>query len=129
MNIGIIGSRNFLDYKFLCEKLDSLNFKINKIISGGAPGADSLAKRYADDKYITSIIYKAAWYDLNQTPVKIKLDKNGKQYNVLAGFNRNTKIVENSDFIIAFSVDFSSGTEDTIMKARKSKKPVLIYSI
>lgn len=60
---------------------------------------------------------------------KIKLDKNGKQYNVLAGFNRNTKIVENSDFIIAFSVDFSSGTEDTIMKARKSKKPVLIYSI
>jgi hypothetical protein len=129
MNIGIIGSRNFLDYKFLCERLDGLNFEITKIISGGAPGADSLAERYAKEKGIVPDIHKAAWYDLNQTPVKIKLDKNGKEYNVLAGFNRNTKIVENSDLIIAFSVDFSSGTEDTIMKARKSKKPVLIYSI
>lgn len=129
MKLAIIGSRDFTNYDLLKETIAKyLDIsKIEEIISGGASGADSLGARFARENNIKLTKFPAQWYELYLLPCKIKKDKNGKEYNVLAGFNRNTDIVNAAEYVLAFS-NGSNGTEDSINKARKSKKPVLIIS-
>jgi len=45
MYVAIVGTRTFDDYKFMCEKLKPHKKIISKIISGGAKGADRLARK------------------------------------------------------------------------------------
>jgi hypothetical protein len=113
MKLAIIGSRNFSDYeslKTVIQGIESLN-KIDLIISGGAKGADTLAERYAKENSIPIQIFYPEW------------DKYGKP----AGVIRNTRIVNESDMILAIWDGKSIGTKDTIIKARKQGKPVQLY--
>lgn len=59
MKLAIIGSRNIADYGLLKILMKSLCKKhnITKIVSGGAKGADTLAKRYAEEKDV--LLWKA----------------------------------------------------------------------
>jgi len=115
MKLAIVGSRDFEDYE-LCKKTILKNFNINaitEIVSGGAKGADSLGEKFAKENNIKLTTFLPDW------------DKFGKK----AGFLRNTTIVENSDIIIAFWKNKSKGTQDTISKARKTNKIVIIMEI
>ena len=47
MKLAVIGSRDFDDYEFLKKIL--VYHPCTQIISGGARGADSLAKKYAKE--------------------------------------------------------------------------------
>lgn len=113
MRIGVVGSRTFKDYDLLEEWLNVFteSFRV-VIISGGAKGADALAKRYADehldeDRYVE---YFPDWNSLGKS----------------AGFARNQLIVDDSDIIVAFWDGKSKGTMDTLQKAKEAKKPVFI---
>ena len=108
MKVAVIGSRGFDDY----EKLKSILelFPITLIISGGAIGADKLSERYASEKGIQTQIFLPQW------------DLFGKK----AGFLRNTTIIENSEFVVAFWNSSSRGTRDSIGKANKLKRTTLI---
>lgn len=113
MRFGIVGSRSFIDYDIFLKWVLKFHKDIKSIVSGGAVGADSLAERYA--KY---------W----SIPIKVirpKWEKHGRG----AGFIRNTEIVQNSDMIIAFWDGQSSGTKNTIDKARNMKCPTLIVYV
>ncbi len=44
MKIAVVGSRNFNNYQLLKDTLDKYKEKCELIISGGAKGADKLAK-------------------------------------------------------------------------------------
>lgn len=61
----VVGSRGFEDYKKFCEVMDNylkerIEQKLNiVIISGGARGADSLAKRYAKEHNYELEVVKA----------------------------------------------------------------------
>ena len=120
---GVVGSREFLDRKLLNEVLNQYN--IGRIVSGGALGADTLAVDYAKDNRIPFQEFEPDWDDLTAEPCKVKYNKHGKPYNVLAGYSRNQTIVDHSDFIIAFT-NGSSGTADTIKRARKKGIPIQI---
>jgi len=111
MIIGVIGSRTFIDYDLMVDTLKHI--KITKIVSGGAVGADSLAERYAKEHNIPTQIFLPDW------------EKNGK----FAGFKRNTDIVNESDMIVAFWDGTSKGTLDSIKKAEKLNKKILIINI
>ena len=124
MKIAIIGSRTFNDYNRLKRILDL--YPISKMISGKAEGADSLGERYADENEIIKKIYPAKWDDLTVEPCVIKTNKHGKQYNALAGFNRNTDIIKNCDMVIACWDGKSPGTKDSLDKAQEFKKTTLI---
>jgi len=124
MKVAVIGSRTFNDYKRLKRILDL--YPISKIISGNASGADTLGEKYADKKGIKKDIYPAKWDDLTTEPCIIKTNKYGKQYNALAGHNRNTDIINNCDMIIAFWDKKSKGTKDSLDKAQAQKKTTLI---
>jgi hypothetical protein len=129
MNVAIIGSRSFVNYVLLIFKLLPYKASIKKIISGGAPGADGLADIYSKEFDIPIKIFEAEWDDINAEPCKIKHNKQGKPYNAIAGFNRNTKIIENSDFVIAFWDGKSNGTRDSIKKAHQMRKDILIIYV
>ena len=109
LNLAVVGSRSFMDYDYMCEMLEW--FTIRKIISGGAKGADGLAKRYAQENGIGYKEFPADW------------DKHGKA----AGYIRNKQIVNAADEIVAFWDGFSKGTKHTIDIAEEKGKPVHIY--
>jgi len=113
MKLAIAGSRTFNDYGKLAVTIHNHFYfvQIREIISGGAKGADFLAKKYAQQHL--NIKYKefpAEW------------DKYGKS----AGFIRNQTIVDNCDMLLVFWDGLSRGTQDTIEKAKKAKKPTFI---
>ncbi len=133
--IAIVGSRICKDYNLLDIILNNFfkennNFIFNEIISGAAySGVDKNAALWAKNHDIKLTEFPADWYNLQTNePIKIKKDKNGKSYNILAGMNRNTQIVEACTCLLALQKDFSKGTSNSIEKARKLKKPVFIFS-
>jgi len=113
MKLAIVGGRDFTDYALLqytVEHYYPLEM-ISTIISGGARGADSLARRYAEENGITFTEYKPDW----------KLGRG-------AGIIRNRQIVTDCDVLIAFWDGRSRGTISSIEIAHKQRKTVHIVS-
>lgn len=127
MKLAIIGSRDFQDKKLAIEVFELL-FKSStkEIVSGDCPtGADKIGKEIA---YIYSIRYTgfpAKWDDLSVFPCKVGINKSGKKYNILAGFNRNSDIIKYCDMVLAFW-NGSGGTKNSLSIARQLKKPTTI---
>jgi hypothetical protein len=98
VNIAVIGSRTFENYRKMETVLDSLieerGLSDITIVSGGARGADTLAERYAKNRGFSLIVKYADW-DL------------GKH----AGYLRNQEMAEIADIIIGFHQGNSKGTQ------------------
>lgn len=112
--LAIVGSRDFDNFTILSEAIDNFIEKhgeISYIVSGGAKGADSLAEKYAKINNIKMKIFKPDW----------------KKYGKAAGIIRNKDIVDNSTHLIAFRINNSRGTTNSIMRAQKKKMYVKIY--
>jgi len=130
MKLAIVGGRDFKDFDLMEYSIDKhigLYVTIKKIISGGANGADTLAEDFADKYGIEKKIYYAEWGNLKVELCVVRENHRGK-YNVLAGFNRNTKIAEACDKAIAFWDGKSTGTKDTIDKIKELGKEVVIVN-
>jgi len=111
MNIGVVGGRDFNDYNLLEQVLfSSVAPEGDMIISGGAAGADKMAETFADENFIPKKIFPANW----------------KAFGLAGGSIRNADIVAQSDYIIAFWDGKSTGTKDTIDKAKSKGIEVLI---
>ena len=108
--IGIVGTRRFSNYRkfkeMILPKLEGINY--DTIVSGGAAGIDTLARHYATEMNLKFIEFPKG----NKSP-----------------FKRNTKIALASDIIIALPDSQSTGTYDTIRKARKFNKQVIVIKI
>lgn len=105
--IAIVGSRTFSNYILFSKALkETIQFEeIDEFVSGGAKGVDSLIKVYAQSINISIKEFIPNWSE-------------GKS----AGFNRNTKIVQYCDKLIAFWDNKSRGTKDSINKAIANNK-------
>lgn len=114
MKLAIIGSRTFTDFDYLKSKVNKIieSYNIDRIISGGANGADTLAEIYANKYNICTTIFSANW------------EKYGKK----AGYIRNKEIVNRSDMGIAFWDGQSKGTRHTIKLFKSSKKEIIIIN-
>jgi hypothetical protein len=108
MKLGIVGSRTFTDYERMKREVDLTG--VECIVSGGARGADTLASQLAAEFGIPLIEFKPDY------------ESHGRA----APFVRNTQIVEASDVIIAFWDGKSTGTIDSVKKAEKMGKKVLM---
>lgn len=111
MKVAVIGSRGFTDYLLLKNNLD--RFEITLLISGGAAGADKMAEDYARANDIATQIILPE-YNL---------------YGRKAPIVRNTEIVKNADYIIAFWDGKSKGTANSISIAKKMGKHCEIIKI
>lgn len=127
----IAGSRNFNDYKLLCEVMDTyLNDKMDdiEIVSGTAKGADRLGERYANDRGYGLKKFPADWKNLTRPGARVKEGSFGK-YDCLAGHFRNGSMRDYSDAAVVFCVNRSSGSLDMAKKMKEAKKEVLVSHI
>lgn len=108
IKLAVVGSRTFNDYELLKKSLQT--FDIKQIISGGAKGADFLAKKYAQENNISIREFMPDW------------DRFGKA----AGYKRNEQIVQACDELVAFWDGSSKGTKHDIDLAEKMNKPLYI---
>ncbi len=109
MKLAIVGSRDFDDYEFLKKMIQY--HPCTKIISGGARGADTLAKRYAVEHGIPLREFIPDW------------DTFGKS----AGFRRNEQIVKACDELVVLWDGISRGTKHSLELAQDAGKPVYKY--
>jgi len=109
MKLAIIGSRN-------CPPIDiqsHLDSIPDAIISGGAKGADTYAREFAQEHGIEIIEFLPDY----------------KRYGRGAPLMRNKLIVENCDCLLAFWDGKSKGTKFTIDYAKEMGKEVRIVEI
>ena len=132
MKLGIVGSRRYKNKDKVRKAIEAV---INEygdkivIISGGAYGADLFGKEIALEKGLKYIEFNPSHTNYNQYS-GMNEDWYNKPYNVGNFFERNTFIAEHSDYIIAFIPDgmTSNGTMDTVNKARKLNKRIIILN-
>ena len=111
MIIAVCGSRKFKDYETVKAVLNQYVPNVTKIITGGAQGADQLAKRYAKENGLALEIIRPDYE---------------KHLARVAPLMRNTIIVEKSQQVVAFYYDKKQGgTLDTVRKAIKAGKVVI----
>jgi hypothetical protein len=107
----VCGGRDYTNKELLYRKLDEAHefSSIVCIISGMAPGADTLAAEWAKERGIELAPFPADW----------------SKYSRAAGPIRNAKmLVEGKpDVVMAFPGD--KGTKDMIKRATKAKIPVV----
>ena len=89
--------------------------RVGVILSGGQVGVDRILESYARDNEIPFILIKP--YHL----VDAKAEHSTRHY-----FVRNKMMVDNSDWVIAFSDGVDAGTEDVINYTRKRGKALTI---
>lgn len=107
MTVSIIGSRSFNNYEQLSQELDrfaqSEGQPITEIVSGGATGADTLAKRYARERGI---------------PLRVFLPDYAAHGRV-APLIRNQAIIDACTVVVAFWDGRSKGTAHSLRLARR----------
>ncbi len=109
MTVAIIGSRGLeiTDFgKYLPKETTT-------IVSGGAKGIDSCAKKYADENGISCI------------EILPKYDMYGRA----APLKRNLEIIDAADIVLAFWDGLSRGTKYVIDNCRKINKKVVVIEI
>lgn len=114
--LAIIGSRDFTDWDIFNNALDEHieEYGIpSGIISGGCKGADKMGAQWARDNSIPLTEFLPDW----------------NRYGRSAAFHSNIDIIEAAQQVIAFRVNMSPGTTDTINKATKKGKDVIIWEI
>lgn len=132
--VSVGGSREFLDMGLLYKTLDeglaergiSKDTHDIEIVDGEASGTDTMAKYYGTERGYTVVPKPADWDNLDAVPCKIKINKFGKKYNCLAGFNRNKDIIKCGNLVVLFHVNNSPGTADDLRLAKEYDKD-LIY--
>lgn len=111
---GIVGYRRYADREAFDRHLGALvatHGRPDRVVSGGAPGADTMARDWARANGIPFTEYPPA----AQTASAFKA--------------RNSLIVQAATLLVAFLSRDSRGTLDTIAKARKAGKPLITVRI
>lgn len=125
--IGIIGSRrrdSTADLE-ICRKVFLGHYeKGDRLVSGGCPkGGDKFAEIFAKEYNIPIKIHYPDKSKLD--PEKMK--KNPKWAYAEINYARNTLIAQDSDVLIAVvASDRKGGTEDTVKKAEKMNKIIVL---
>lgn len=103
---------------------------VTEIVSGGARGVDKFGEEIGAQYGIPvkpMPVTDEEWSDITVPGAVVKVNKWGKKYNARAGHNRNARMAEYAEALIAIWDGKSSGTKDMIEVAQKKGMPVEIY--
>lgn len=104
MTVLVCGGRDFNDWPSFLDAMDTVDerFGIRRIVHGAAPGADTLAQRWADLRSRRFSSYPANW----------------KEHGYAAGPKRNQRMLdaEKPDLVVAFPG--GRGTADMVRRAK-----------
>lgn len=108
--IAIIGSRHYPRPAPVAAYISRLPAD-TVVVSGGAPGVDSMAEEAAASRGLETLVFNADWRQLGRR----------------AGPIRNARIVAHADRVVAFWDGASRGTLNTVVLALRAGLPVEIY--
>lgn len=117
MRVLVCGSRDFEDKVKLYWELGHIE-GLTAIISGCAPGADTLALEWAEDNEVVAYAYPAEW----------------RKYGKAAGPIRNQRMLDDGqpDLVLAFpkngDLDATKGTKDMVARAKRAGVAVKIVN-
>lgn len=116
MKLGIVGTRNpgvsYQDWEdLLLAKIDLS--KVEMVVSGGAKGIDTYAKKFAARHHIPLMEYLPEY----------------SKYGRAATLRRNTQIVHESSVVVAFPSPESKGTLHSMREAKRMKKDLIVIPI
>ena len=114
MKLIISGSRTFDNYELLCEIADRVHNnveEVTEVVCGGAKGADSLGKRWAEEHDIPVKLMPAKWSE-------------GKS----AVPARNKAMAEYGESLLAFWDGESPGTKNMIRCMNIEEKPYKVIT-
>lgn len=121
MRVAVVGSRDFPRPNLVRNFIYTLT-QGDTVISGGARGVDRLAETVALSRGMKVHIIKP---DLVGIPA---FGEEGyKAAYAARAKERNQKVVDTSDQVVAFWDGFSPGTRDTIARARLAGKMVTVF--
>jgi hypothetical protein len=140
MRLIVSGSRSIKDYdkvalvlNHLLAQIVSQGLTIDELVEGEAYGVDLLAKRWAIESKIPVKPFPADWDNLDGVPEgKIRVNSQGKKYNVAAGYERNQQMVNYmapTDLFVAIWDGKSGGTEDCAERAKKKGLQILTFVV
>jgi len=115
MKCIIAGSRKIIDPSIVARAVKASEFQITEVVSGQAPGVDTLGEDWAKENKIPIEPFPAKW----------KTDEG--YFDRSAGFKRNKKMAEYADALIAIWDGESKGTKNMIAWANRLGLKVFIY--
>ena len=111
MKVIIAGSRTINNYKIVCKAMAHVEIKPTQVVSGGARGIDVLGVKWAVDHNVSVRRFYPDWKKL------------GKR----AGPERNRRMAEYADFLVAIWDGKSRGTKNMIETMLKMGKPFIVF--
>ena len=132
MKVIVAGSRHITDYQLvssvITNTIQKYNIEVTEIVSGCANGVDALGEQWALENGIKVEPMPAEWDDITVPNALIKTNKWDKEYNARAGFQRNERMAEYGDALIAIWDGRSRGAKDMIKCATKHGLFVLVHN-
>lgn len=113
MKVIIAGGRDITNPDLVELAVRQSGFSITEVVSGRAPGVDTLGERWARMNKIPITPFPADW----------------KKYGKPAGPIRNTQMANYAEALIAIWDGKSSGTKDMINQAQAKGLAVFIYRV
>lgn len=97
-----------------------------EIVHGDADGVDAIAGIWASSCHLTVTPMPALW-DVFQGPHVVRqVGRSGREYNRLAGYDRNARLAAYGTRLIALWDGHSRGTQQMVLCARAAGLPVLV---
>ncbi len=125
MRTIIAGSRTIWDYNAIEIAINNSGFEITEVVCGMAPGADSVGWAWAYINGLKIIEMPADWNDIGRGIVRT--NRYRKQYNPLAGHERNVRMAKASEALIAVHDGKSTGTAHMIQQAHDHGLKVYVH--
>jgi len=113
MKTIIAGGRTITDYSLVLSAIGESEFEITEVVSGMAPGVDTLAIQYSREHNLPLKEFHADW----------------NQYRRAAGPIRNREMAEYGEALIAIWDGESRGTKNMIEEATKRGLKVYVKRI
>ena len=112
MKVIIAGSRSITDPDIVYSTIGASRFTISEVVCGYARGVDMIGLRWAKATGTPYKVFPARW-----------VDRDGER-NWNAGFERNERMADYADALIAVWDGFSGGTKHTMQCMGKRAKPI-----
>ena len=139
MKVIIAGSRNIKDFAIIANAMRDAGFvygedhdfcdHIVEVVSGKAPGVDTLGEQFAAYWKIPVKPFPAPWSDIHAPGAVVRTRRDGSKYNLMAGYHRNARMADYADCAVIVWDGYSGGSFNMIDQMVHRRKPHYVHNL